>query len=241
MTFIWVCKRILYYKFKKRHVNVDINPENKRHTFLTIRTAFQSADLVLQFWDRLSFDNATSTCVLDNAANVHIVNDLTYFLNGIKKCSEKCIATIGGEDSAPSGIGSVIISLEDNDGNLSEIKLENALYFPQYPVNIISIACLADIYNDDEGTFIKTSRFSSQFHSKYIKTICHAESCIPKIEVTLPLSTWTSLFSIATWFQGPTLPSVFMAKANFQEPHSTVIPDDNNSDSLSNMPPLTFR
>ena len=134
----------------------------------------------------------------------------------------------------------VVIALEDDDGNLLEIKLENALYFPQSPVNIVIIVCLADTYKDDEGTFIKTSRFSSEFHwnfGKYIKTICHADSRIPEIEVTKPSYHYTSLSSIATWFHGPAVPSIFMAKANFQEPHFKVIPDDED-ESFSDMSPL---
>ena len=85
-----------------------------------------------------------------------------FFNNSIKKCPEKYVATIGGEDSSPSGIGTVIISIQDDNATLSKLKLEKVLYSPESPVNIISIACLADTYNDDDGTFIKTHRFSSQ-------------------------------------------------------------------------------
>ena len=85
------------------------------------------------------------------------MNGITYFQGGLKKCAHKCIATIGGQDSAPYGMGLVPVGIEDNDDNSSAINLEDALYFPESPVNIISIACLADTYNDNEGTFIKTS------------------------------------------------------------------------------------
>ena len=159
LIFIRVFNIIFYYKFKNMDVSVSQHPPNKSNAFLTIRTAFQSVDSVLQFRDRLSFDNASSIFVLDNATNVHIINDLIFFINGITNCPEKCVGTIDGKDSTSSGIGLVVISLEDDDGNLLEIKLENAFVFPQSPVNIVSIACLADKYKDDEGTFIKNISF----------------------------------------------------------------------------------
>ena len=118
LVFIRVFNIILCHKFKKMHVSVSQNPPNKSNAFLAIRTSFQSVDSVLQFRDRLSFDNASSTFVLDNAANIHIINDLTFFINGITNYPEKCVGTIGGKDSTPSGIGLVVIALEDDDGNL---------------------------------------------------------------------------------------------------------------------------
>ena len=76
----------------------------------------------------------------------------------------------------------VQLCVVDDESNISVMRLENSLHFPESPVNITSIACLADTYNDDHGTFIKTSRFSSEFSwnfGKHVKTIYHTDSHIP--------------------------------------------------------------
>ena len=65
--------------------------------------------------------------------------------------------------------------------------LKNALYFPESPVNSISITCLADTFDDDSGTYIKTSRYASEFcwdSMKYCKSIIHNEGRIPEVSVT---------------------------------------------------------
>ena len=54
-------------------------------------------------------------------------------------------------------------------------------------MNLISIACLADQFKDDDKTFIWTARFHSDFtwnFGKHSKTIHHAQSRIPEVEVT---------------------------------------------------------
>ena len=66
----------------------------KTTALFTVRTAFQSAESVISLRDRLHFDNISSTFVLDNAANVYIVNDISHFVGELQKCPHKRVATI---------------------------------------------------------------------------------------------------------------------------------------------------
>ncbi len=102
--------------------------------------------------------------MVDNAANVHIINYKSLFNKSeLNPCTTHGVATIGGSSLSPKGKGDAAILIQDDEGVSTEITLQDALYFPDSPVNIISIACLADTYNDDNGTSIKTSRYHSEF------------------------------------------------------------------------------
>ena len=48
-------------------------------------------------------------------------------------------------------------------GATSTYILKDALYFPDSPVNIISVTAFADQMEDDEGTWIMTKRRHSIF------------------------------------------------------------------------------
>ena len=83
----------------------------------------------------------------------------------------------------PEGIGTVITQINNDNGTTSNITFEKALYVPSYPVNIIIIACLEDFFKNNHDTFIKTTRYSSEFtwdFGKHAKTIQHAQSRIPE-------------------------------------------------------------
>ena len=169
----------------------------KTTALFTVRTVFQSTEPVISLQDRLNFDSTSSTFVLDITVNVHIVNDITYFVGELKKCPHKCVSIIGGQDSQPSRIGLVPVCVVDDESNISVMPLKNTPHFPESPVNIISIVCIVDTYDDDDGTFIKTSRFSSEVSWENVKTIYHTDSRIPEIQVFKTSSAWKALASIA--------------------------------------------
>ena len=149
------------------------------------------------------------------------MNDITYFVGELQKFPHKYVATIGGQDSQPSGMGLVPVCVVDDKSNISVMRLENDLHFPESPFNIISIACLADRYNDDDGTFIKKSRFFSEFSwdfAKSIKTIHYTDRRILEIEVSKPSSAWKALASISRWYTGPSVLRVFHGNADNNKP-----------------------
>ena len=67
--------------------------------------------------------------VIDNAANVHIGNDRTMF-HTLRPCTERCVATIGGIDLVPEGIGTVLVNIKDDEGVSSILALEDVVFSP---------------------------------------------------------------------------------------------------------------
>ena len=65
--------------------------------------------------DSVNFDSGSSTMVYDNSANVHVCNQRSVFDGDLTSVTNHTIATIGGRDQAPSGIGRVRWSLQDNN------------------------------------------------------------------------------------------------------------------------------
>ena len=109
------------------------------------------------YYQHVDFDPDGSTVVVDNSANAHIINDKNLFVGDILELDGKTgVATIGGTDHKPSGIGDIKLSWKDDEGKSRSYVLHNALYFPDLPVNILSITRLADHFQDNEGTYIKT-------------------------------------------------------------------------------------
>ena len=179
-------------------------------TFFCMKTALNTeAKLDAQLDCRLNFDVDEVPFVLDNAANVHIINDIALFDNNeVKPINEYSVATIGNEAQVPEGVNHATLKAKTNDGIYATLPLENALFFPNSPVNIISIARLSDTLGDDFDTWIKTARHHSDFtwdHGKHHRTIYHSDSRIPEIGVTTSIDNWKSFCSISSLLQ----PGVF--------------------------------
>ena len=80
-------------------------------------------------------------------------------------------------------IGTVIWYWTDEKGELHTKKLNNVLYFPDSPVNIISATALNESIKGDEGTWVLTkSKYSifTWYFGKYKNTIAHSENCLPE-------------------------------------------------------------
>ena len=85
---------------------------------------------------------------------------------------------------------------KDDDGALHTEQLENTLYFPKSPINIISATELAEKFNDEEGIGIDTKMNHSIFYWKnnhFSQKIHHSSSNLPK----LAINEGTTIF---TWF-----------------------------------------
>ena len=77
-------------------------------------------------------------------------------------------------------------SWKDDEGKSHTHILERALYFPESSVDIIISIALADQYDDDEGTYIKTKHHSSEFSrnlGQYTRTITHSANCFSGIPI----------------------------------------------------------
>ena len=106
------------------------------------------------------------------------------------------VATIGGKLNQPDVIGTVKWTWKDDGGASHTKQLENTLYFPKSPINIMSVTELAKQFNDKEGTGIDTKMNHSLFYWKnnpFYRKIHHSSSNLP----TLAINEGTTLF---TWF-----------------------------------------
>ncbi len=96
------------------------------------------------------------------------------------------VATIGGVNYYPVGIGTVPVQIPDGTGATSLVVLNDVLYFPNSPVKIISVVHLGDDLNDSDGTWISTKRYNSVLKwdcEKFTKEIVHSTSRLPEILV----------------------------------------------------------
>ena len=96
------------------------------------------------------------------------------------------VSTIGGKDLIKKLIGTVSWSWTDEEGKLHTKKLNNLIYFPDSPVNILSGTVLDEIMKDDEGTFVLTKRKISMFTwglGEYKNTIAHSKKYLPELEI----------------------------------------------------------
>ena len=96
------------------------------------------------------------------------------------------VAAIGGTYFKPTIIGTVKWSWKDDEGKSYTYRLERALYFPESRVDIISSNSLADQYDDDDGTYIKTKRHSSEFSWNFgqcASTITYSATYLDEIPI----------------------------------------------------------
>ena len=73
---------------------------------------------------------------------------------------------ISGRPNIPAGIGTFKYTWIDNNGSLHTELLEYFLYFPQSPINIISVTDFTRQLDDKEATGIDTKMLYSKFYWK---------------------------------------------------------------------------
>ena len=164
----------------------------------------------------MSWDLDSTPAVIDNSANTHIWSIRDDFISGSLKyfgdSDDVGVLTIGDTASRPLGIGKVRTYIRDNDGQLQETMLEETLYFlPESPVNVISVTHLAQQFDDDNGTWIKTFRNRSEFTwnhgSNVIIDFHHPTSNLPVLNVMTKkhqFEAFCSLFETAQVAPQPT-------------------------------------
>ena len=67
-----------------------------------------------------------------------------------------------------------------------EFLIENVLYFPQSPINILSVTEFAKQLQDTEGTGVDTKQLRSRFYwnnNKFERTIHHPDSNLPEMQI----------------------------------------------------------
>ena len=150
-----------------------------------------------------TFDSDSVPVVIDNSANTHIWSRFDDFLEGSMSyfADDEAIGvvTIDDNECRPIARGTVIVSLFDDSNVECSIKLEEALYFPDSPVNVIGVTRLAEQLGDENGTWIKTRWRRSTFawdHEKHFKTFSHSSNKLPVINVRVGFTTFASFYSL---------------------------------------------
>ncbi len=137
----------------------------------------------------VSFESEDTTMIVDNAANIHVWSNKDDLIN-YSPISDQSqgVSTIGSSLSRPHGTGDLPITWKDDEGNSHSIVLKDVQHFPQSPVNVMSVARLADHFDDDLGTYCKTTRHHSNLtwdHGKFARTLQHSTlTRIPELPVS---------------------------------------------------------
>ena len=186
----------------------------KRQTYHAYSTVL-NIDKQLQD-QSIKFDTDLSTIICDNSANVHICNDKNMFIILPLQTDHHYVAKIGGAKNSTAGMGTTRWRWKDDGGKQHTIDVDNVLYLPQSPVNILSITSLSDQFNDDDGTGIDTKRSKSHFYWNRIKhqrTITHPPSTCQSFKL-MKVSHWPEF--IPEWlvqrFSQPNNTSIVMLK-----------------------------
>ncbi len=108
------------------------------------------------------------------------------FVGEIRPLEQHFVATIGGNKNNAAGIGTVRWKWKDDNGKMHTYDIKNILFFPQSPINILSITEFAEQFGDDGGTGITTICRKSTFFwngHKYSRTIIHPSSNLPEMPI----------------------------------------------------------
>ena len=159
------------WKFKRRKYAPSSqrkSPTRHRKSLLgSAKHAFATAlniDSRVQGTESVSFDSDSKSAVCDNSANVHVCNQKGMYVGELRPIKSHKVATIGGKGHSPEGIGTVKWSWNDDDGRKHEYLVEDVLFFPQSPINILSVTEFAKQLQDKEGTGIDTKQLRSRFY-----------------------------------------------------------------------------
>ena len=136
--------------------------------------------------DLSTWDTDSSSMVCDNSANVHICNKRSMFVGDLTPVINHKVATIGGKGHQPSGIGTVRWTWRDVKGKMHQYNIEDVLYFPESPINILSVTAFAKQLNDTEGTGIDTKQLHSNFYwssNQFSLRIQHPPSNLPEVSI----------------------------------------------------------
>ena len=185
----------------------------------------------------VSFDTDSHTVIVDNAANCHICNDKSMFIGKINQfpsTSSYSVDTVGG-GSQPKGFGTVSWTITDDDGQCHEEKIEEVLYFPESPVNILGVTKLAKQRNDDEGIHVLTKANYSVFTwngGKSSKTITHPVNSLPEMVINEGNKIYEA-FNAAFTSMAPVMRSSLQCFRSFQKVND---PMQSRVDTVQNTP-----
>ena len=185
MAYCYKLKPPVMWTYYRRKHRGHRKGKRSRWSRVAFTSAYNVDDIAKRSSSNCMFDTDASFVVCDNSANTHICNDKSMYAE-FKETSRGMVATIGGKLNSPAGIGTVKWKWKDDAGLVHEILLEKVLYFPNSPINIMSITELARQLDDEEGTGIDTKMKYSRFYwdnNKYSRKIFHSASNLPELAI----------------------------------------------------------
>ncbi len=147
----------------------------------------------------VSFDSDTSSVICDNSANIHFCNNQNMFVSNIQPLQSHAVATIGGNTNVASRVGDIKWRWKDNHGHKHSYLVCNVLFFPKYPINILSITEFANQLHNDNCTGITMYCWEAIFfwdNKKYSQTLVHPALNLPEMVINKGFSLhsfWTKL------------------------------------------------
>ena len=137
---------------------------------------------------QVPFDTDSIFFVCDNSTTGHICNDIRKFVPGTIQNTMRRLTTANGTGPCLQE-GTARIHLTDDDSKRHIFLLENCIYLPDSPVNLLSTRRLAEKFLDSEGNPDEetniTSRYSSHVltwnHGRYHKTFPTPVSGLPEL------------------------------------------------------------
>ena len=114
---------------------------------------------------------------MDNCAIFHVCKDKSLFVGGINVAPNIRVKGVSGTSQA-SGIGRIKFTITNNESRQQEILLDNVIYLPKSPKNLISISRWSRDQKDDCG-IMSRGEYSIFLweNDEYQKLIHHRHNC----------------------------------------------------------------
>ena len=105
------------------------------------------------------------------------------------------VVTIGSWKFHPTSLGDVQITWSDADGKPYTAILKDIFYFPNSPFNVLSVTAFSAQLNDDDRTWIKTTRHQSIFvwDNENLPRLVHPTSKLPQMTANNGFLSFTSV------------------------------------------------
>ena len=114
---------------------------------------------------QIHFDTDLVFFVCDNSTTGHICNDIRKFIPGTLHQTNKSLTTANGTGPCLQE-GTVRLHLNNDNGVKHIFVLDNCLYHPNLPVNLLSTRRLAEKFIDENG--IQTSKHELNLGTRHM-------------------------------------------------------------------------
>jgi len=111
---------------------------------------------------QIHFDTDSVFFVCDNSTTGHICNDIRKFVPGTLHQTNKSLTTANGTGPCLQE-GTIRLQLNDDNGMKHVFILDNCLYHPNSPVNLLSTRRLAEKFIDENGNPDEQTRIESRY------------------------------------------------------------------------------